>query len=258
VTTLLLIHGGLWEDMDAERFWRRPGITGGLERRGFTVIAPDRPRRAPSWAADAEHVASFLSATPVTVVAGSNGCSVAVRLALEHPRSVSRLLLAWPAGQTAPGVRARIRSMLASLGAPPATVEALTGGETLPCATDQELATLSMPAAVIPSPPNPYHHRDTDDSLLRLLPHAMEFPGCPESPRPEFPPHLESLLDSITAFAGLPGQTCPFRDGGTSVRAGGTTVRAGGTTARARGTLSQWPCQGDVRAVSGQTLIVVA
>jgi hypothetical protein len=27
------------------------------------------------------------------------------------------------------------------------------------------------------------------------------------APRPEFPPHLESLLDSIAAFAGLPCQT---------------------------------------------------
>ncbi|HEX6454392.1 MAG TPA: hypothetical protein VF060_33645 [Trebonia sp.] len=39
VTTLLLIHGGLWEDMDAERFWRRPGITGGPERRGLERVS---------------------------------------------------------------------------------------------------------------------------------------------------------------------------------------------------------------------------
>ena len=70
MTTLLLIHGGLWDDMDAERFWRLPGIVGGLERRGFIVIAPDRPRRAPPWAAEAEHLAKFLPGTPVTVVAG--------------------------------------------------------------------------------------------------------------------------------------------------------------------------------------------
>lgn len=208
MTTLLLIHGGLWEDMDTERFWRLPGITGGLERRGFTVIAPDRPRRAPSWVAEAEHLATFLPTTPVTVVAGSNGCSVAVRLALAHPQAVSRLLLAWPAGQTAPGVRAGIRNMLTSLGAPPSTVETLTGGETLPCATDQELATLAMPAAVLPSGvANPYHPRETVDSLLRLLPSSVELPGCPESPRPEFPPYLESLLDTIAAFARLPRQT---------------------------------------------------
>jgi pimeloyl-ACP methyl ester carboxylesterase len=208
VTTLLLIHGGLWEDMDAERFWRLPRVTGGLERRGFTVIAPDRPRRAPSWAAEAEHLASFLPGRPVTAVAGSNGCSVAVRLALTHPKAVSGLVLAWPAGQTAPGVRAHIRSRLMSAGAPPSTVEALTGGETLPCATDQELTMLAMPAAVLPSDPaNLYHQRDTVDSLLRLLPSVVELPGCPEPPRPEFPPHLESLLDTIAAFAGLPCQT---------------------------------------------------
>ena len=40
--TVLLVHGGFWEDMTAERFWRRPGIVSGLERRDFDVIAPDR------------------------------------------------------------------------------------------------------------------------------------------------------------------------------------------------------------------------
>ena len=43
--TLLLIHGGLWEDIGADWFWRRPGILAGFERLGFTVVAPDRLRR---------------------------------------------------------------------------------------------------------------------------------------------------------------------------------------------------------------------
>jgi hypothetical protein len=28
---VLLVHGGLGEHMDAERFWRRPGILAGLQ-----------------------------------------------------------------------------------------------------------------------------------------------------------------------------------------------------------------------------------
>ena len=32
--TVVLVHGGLWEDMDAERFWVRPGIVAALEARG--------------------------------------------------------------------------------------------------------------------------------------------------------------------------------------------------------------------------------
>ncbi len=53
MTTLLLVHGGLWEaGMGAERFWHQPGIVAGLERRGFDVLAPDRRYRAPDWTAE--------------------------------------------------------------------------------------------------------------------------------------------------------------------------------------------------------------
>jgi len=96
--TLLLIHGGLWEDIGADWFWRRPGILAGFEQLGFIVVAPDRLRRPASWAADAEHVlAAVPGGEPVTVVGGSFGCSVAVRLALDSPGRVSRMVLAWPA-----------------------------------------------------------------------------------------------------------------------------------------------------------------
>ena len=46
--TLLLIHGGLWEDIGADWFWGRPGVIDGFERLGFTVAAPDRLRRPAS------------------------------------------------------------------------------------------------------------------------------------------------------------------------------------------------------------------
>lgn len=58
VTTLLLVHGGLWEPgMDADAFWRRPGVVAALEDRGFDVLAPDRAMWAPSWPAEADHLA---------------------------------------------------------------------------------------------------------------------------------------------------------------------------------------------------------
>ena len=56
MTTLLLVHGGLWEaGMDADRFWGQPGIVAGLQKRGFDVLAPDRPHHAPDWATEASH-----------------------------------------------------------------------------------------------------------------------------------------------------------------------------------------------------------
>ena len=139
--TLLLIHGGLWEDIGADWFWRRPGILAGFERLGFTVVAPDRLRRPASWAADAEHVlAAVPGGEPVTVVGGSFGCSVAVRLALDSPGRVSRIVLAWPASLSDQFAAIRMRASLARLGAPARVLNALLGSETLPSATDAELA----------------------------------------------------------------------------------------------------------------------
>lgn len=208
--TLLLIHGGLWEDTSADWFWMRPGIVSGLERLGFSVVAPDRLRRAPSWPEEARHIASSLVSlsdlgAAVTVVGGSFGCSVAVRLALDFPALVRRLVLAWPAAVGDQFVATRLRAELARIGARPGVIDALLGTGTLPSATDTELGALplSLPVGVLPSvPPNPIHSRGTVDALVRLLPSAVELPGCPEPPRPEFPPHLESFLAAVAAFAG--------------------------------------------------------
>ncbi len=206
MATLLLIHGGLWEDIGADWFWRRPGIIDGFERLGFTVAAPDRLRRPASWAADAEHVlAAVPGGEPVTVVGGSFGCSVAARLALDSPGRVLRMVLSWPAALSDQFALIRMRADLARLGASARVLDALLGAGTLPSATDAELGAIAVPVGVIPAlPPDPFHPRGTVDSLLRLLPSATELPGCPEAPRPEFPAHLESFLASVAGFAGAP------------------------------------------------------
>jgi pimeloyl-ACP methyl ester carboxylesterase len=211
--TLLLIHGGLWEDIGADWFWRRPGVAAGLERLGFTVVAPDRLRRPRSWTADADHVRAAVVTgedEPLTVVGGSFGCSVAVRLALDSPDLVARIVLAWPAAISDQFTAIRFRAGLARLGASGRVLDALLGGGTLGTgtlagATDAELGALSVPVGVIPAvPPDPFHSRGTVDALLRLLPSAVELAGCPEAPRPEFPPHLESFLASVAGFAESP------------------------------------------------------
>jgi hypothetical protein len=38
MASLFLVHGGLWNSMDQEHFWRTPGIVTGLESHGLTVI----------------------------------------------------------------------------------------------------------------------------------------------------------------------------------------------------------------------------
>ncbi|WP_328526556.1 hypothetical protein [Kribbella sp. NBC_00359] len=38
--SVVLVHGGLWDAMDAEAFWGTTAITGGLTSAGLTVLAP--------------------------------------------------------------------------------------------------------------------------------------------------------------------------------------------------------------------------
>ena len=203
MANLLLIHGGLWEEgMDAARFWRQPGIEAGLERRGFDVFAPDRLYQAPDWTTEASHLAQAIPDAPLTVLAGSNGCSAAARLAVDFPGTVTRLLLAWPATAGDPAIDTNERARLIRLGATPEVIEALLTGQTLRGLTDTELASLTLPVGILRSvPANPFHQWQTADALLRLLPQVTELPGCPEPPRPEFPPYLEPFLDTVASFA---------------------------------------------------------
>lgn len=202
--TVLLVHGGLWqEDMDADRFWSMTGIVAGIERAGFTVLAPNRPSRPTSWDLEAEQLARCLPARPVSVVAASNGCSAAIRLALALPDRVERMMLAWPATGGDPAVDARTRADLTRRGADVQTVRALLGGESIRGVSDSELSTLTPPVGLVPAvPENPSHQRRTVDALRQLLPRSEEFPGCPEPPLPGFASHLDRFLTSVVTFAG--------------------------------------------------------
>jgi pimeloyl-ACP methyl ester carboxylesterase len=203
---LFLVHGGLWEAMDATRFWRTPGIASGLESAGLTVIAPDRPHVPGSWAEEVDELGALLPARPVTLVGASNGCSVAALLALAHPEAVSQLLLAWPATGGDASVDERTRAGLLGRGASEEVAEDLLKGGILRGVADQDLAGLRIPVAVLPSvPENPSHQRKTVDALLALIPGSRELPGCPEPPTPNFPPHRDALVETIAAFANRAG-----------------------------------------------------
>jgi pimeloyl-ACP methyl ester carboxylesterase len=204
--TVLLVHGGLWEAMNAEWFWVRPGIVAALRGRGLAVLAPDRLARPSSWDEDAAHLATALPAGPVVLVAGSNGCSAAVRLAVTHPESVRALLLAWPATAGNARVDELTLAGMTSQGAPGPVVESLLAGGALRGVVDGELAALRAPVAVLPSvPENAFHRRHTVDTLLRTVPSAVELPGCPEPPRSDFAPHLASFCEAVAAFTAIHG-----------------------------------------------------
>ena len=187
MTPVLLLHGGLFEAMDADRFWVRPGVADGLVEAGFDSVAPDRLSRPSSWIEEADHIASLVTERPHAVVAGSNGCSVGARLAIDHPDLVSRLVLCWPATAGDPEV-----DLLQAEAGP------LLEGETLRGATDRELATLAVPVAIIPAEPaNPFHQARTVAALCGLLPLAVVAEGFPETPRPEFRQRRRAFLKTL-------------------------------------------------------------
>ena len=106
---VLLVHGGLFDPMDGRRFWRRPGVADDLVAAGYRVLVPDRrfsvgktqaPFALHTWDVEAGDLRGVLDHGGVAaahVVAGSNGCSAAVRLALTRPDRVRSVLLCWPA-----------------------------------------------------------------------------------------------------------------------------------------------------------------
>ncbi|TCN35241.1 hypothetical protein EV644_11633 [Kribbella orskensis] len=201
MASLFLVHGGLWDSMDAEHFWRTPGIVAGLESHGITVLTPDRPRFPNGWDQEVDELGALLPSEPVTVVGASNGCTVAARLALAYPEVVERLVLAWPATGGDTLVDIRTQTGLLDRGASATVVKGLLGAETLRGVKDSELASLRFPVAVLPSvPENPSHQRKTVDALLTLIPGSRELPGCPEPPTPDFPPHRDDFVATLASF----------------------------------------------------------
>jgi pimeloyl-ACP methyl ester carboxylesterase len=184
-TSVLLIHGGLAEDMDADRFWVRPGIVDALESLGIQVHAPDRNTTPGTWTSAADEVAAGLDA-PAIVVAGSNGVSVALRLAIDHPALVSRLVLLWPATAGDQAVDAAV----------PSSALHLLAGDTVRGTTDAELRHIRVPVAVMASdPPNRVHQHRTVDGLVDLIPGAVRISEqFPEAPRPEFTAVLDEFI----------------------------------------------------------------
>ena len=114
---------------------------------------------------------------------------MAVRLAVQHPELVGRLVLLWPATAADPTVDAHA----------PAAVAHLLAGETLRGVTDTELANLDLPVAAMASEPeNPQHRDRTVGRLLELLPDGTLIePGFPEAPRAEFRAHLDAFTAAL-------------------------------------------------------------
>jgi hypothetical protein len=195
---LVLVAGGLYEDIGPEEFWHRPGVTAALCTLGWSVHTPRRARRPRSWH---DETATLLEAVTVAgggdavgLVAASHGCTPALRLALEHPALVAQVVLCWPATGDDPEIDRRALAHLAAAGVDDHLADALLDGELVRGLRPDELGSIDVPVALVPAEPeDAAHQRRTVAALRHALRRAVVGLGTPPSPSPSFGPHLGAL-----------------------------------------------------------------
>ncbi|HZE40813.1 MAG TPA: hypothetical protein VE172_18585 [Stackebrandtia sp.] len=199
---IVLLHGGLWEPMDADGFWHRTGIAAGLTRRGLEVVAPDRLARAASWDAEVEHLAPLLPRGPSVLLGACNASGLAVSLARRFPTRVSKVVLAWPLTAGDADRDARVAARIAAEGLHPEAVAGLLAGGLLRGACDGDIAALPGAATAVVRAPaaSPSHRPETADALLRLVDGATDLGVFAEPPTPMFAPQCDDFCDALAQW----------------------------------------------------------
>ena len=201
---VVLVHGGLYEGMTSREFWADTGVLGELKSRHLRVLAPQRPAQPQSWDEERRSLLEAIDAAGydrVALVGGSNGCSAAVRLAIENPDRVVRMMLAWPATVGDPVVD-ELLSIIITDEADDAAARELLSGETLRGVTDAELGGLDLPVVVFPSLiENQVHQRHTLMGILANVPDSFLVQGSPEPPDDQFPEYRDTFISMVAEFA---------------------------------------------------------
>ena len=203
---IVLVHGGLYDDphMTAADFWVATGVAGALSRSGVEVVIHERPTEPTSWTQEGAALAATIEAAGherVGVIAGSNGCSAAVRLMLDRPDLVARTMLCWPATAGDPVVDELARVIIADTHDDDVAADML-GGFPIRGATGDELAALEHEVVIYPSlPENKIHQRATVFELLDVIPDAILVGGSPEPPDDSFAEFLEAFTAVVAAFS---------------------------------------------------------
>lgn len=203
---VVLVHGGLYDEppMTGQSFWVDSGVGPMLTRRKVEVLIHERPGEPTSWADEAELLVSAIEAAGyerVAVVAGSNGCSVALRLLIDRPELVARTMLCWPATAGDPVVDELARIIITDVHDADVATQ-LLAGRPIRGTTADELGAIDGEVVVYPPmPESKAHQRSTVTELLSTIPGVMLVGGSPEPYDDAFPEFLEGFVNVVEAFS---------------------------------------------------------
>lgn len=203
---IVLVHGGLYDDpvMTAADFWIATGVAGALAKSGVEVIMHERPTEPASWAEESEALAATIEAAGhqrAAVVAGSNGCSAAMRMVLDRPGLAARTMLCWPATSGDHVIDGLASVIIADVHDDAVAAELLAGAP-IRGVTPEELAALEHEVVIYPSlPENKIHQRVTVFELLDVIPDAILVGGSPEPLDDTFGDFLDEFVAVLKAFS---------------------------------------------------------
>ena len=203
---IVLVPGGLYDDppMTGQQFWVATGVAPALARLGVEFTVHERPAAPRSWTEEAEALEQTIATAGhdrVGLVAGSNGCSAALRLVVDRPQLVERVMLCWPATAGDPVIDELARVIIDDTHGSEA-VDALLAGSPVRGVSETELASIDIECVVHPSmPANKIHQRSTVIDLLAAVPGAFLVGGSPEPPDAGFADFVDSLAATIAAFS---------------------------------------------------------
>ena len=203
---VVLVHGGLYDEplMTGRSFWVDTGVVPMLERRNVTVLVHERPAEPTSWNEEADALAATIEAAGydrVALVAGSNGCSAALRLLVSRPELVARTMLCWPATAGDPVVDELARIIITDARGEKAA-DALLEGHPIRGLSRDELIAIDGEVVLYPSmPENKVHQRATQTELLTTIPGVILIGGSPEPYDDAFPEFVEGFVNVVEAFS---------------------------------------------------------
>lgn len=203
---VVLVPGGLYDDppVTGETFWGKTGVARMLAGRNVTVIVHERPTEPTSWTDEAESLASTIESAGherVAIVAGSNGCSAALRLLIDRPELVARTLLCWPATAGERVVDELARIIICDVH-DEAVANALLAGRPIRGVTEDELGDIASEVVIYPSlPENQAHRRSTIAELMSTISGVMMVGGSPEPFDDAFADYVDEFVNVVEAFS---------------------------------------------------------